>query len=188
MSERYELATPGTAVMTNATAKTYLKIDTSADDALIASLITTATDAGERYTSKEFRNNQYYLYLDTLDARICLRRSPVISVEDVEYTVSGSLTSIPTSVWYLKQGFPWSEILLKDGQSWPIDGDILEGGVRVSFTAGPHPSSDIIENGVKRHVAYLYENRGDCGDLSHADLIKISGAAMGYDRIRTPRI
>ena len=41
---------------------------------------------------------------------------------------------------------------------------------------------------ILRHVAYLYENRGDCDPSSAASSAKLSGATFLYDPFRVARI
>ena len=55
-----------------------------------------------------------------------------------------------------------SEILAQGGESWPTDTDNREQAVEIIFTSGPVVDDNIVITALQRHLAFLYQNRGDC--------------------------
>ena len=60
----YELKTQGIVPLSLADMKTYLKVTSTSDDALITTLLAAATSWGELYTAREFRVNTWLLFLN----------------------------------------------------------------------------------------------------------------------------
>lgn len=170
-------------------AKGYLKIDHKADDVSLQLMLNAVFNYAETYTSRDFRETTWKLFLDDFDDRICLQKSPVDSITSVEYTLSGTLTPIASSVFYLKKGHQWSELLLNDGQSWPTDGDDVattnEHTIEVVFATGKLARLSEAKLAVLHHLAHFNLNRGDC---TVEDAAKQSGADAMYDHFRIPRL
>jgi hypothetical protein len=177
--------TAGKLPITTKQAKDYLKLDSDSDDEFLQKLITSVVQFGERYTGRDFRANSWTLTIDCFEDRILLRRSQVATVSDITYLLSSVPTSIAPSVWYLKKTYGFSEVLLSDGQCWPTDGDKIEAGIVISFTTEPPRYLEEYCVGALRHIAFLYQNRGDCGVNEAA---KKSGAIGLYAQGRIQRI
>jgi len=189
----YSLTTPGTIPVSLATAKSWLKVDADADDQLLTLLLKVATEYAESYTRRDFRANTWTLLQDAFADRILLRRDPVASITSVGRLVSGSYSSVSASVYYLKRGQQASEVLLVSGEDWPSDEDDREHAIQVVFATQAHRSVDQARLGILRHVAWLYENRGDCDPASgDAGVIGrgalLSGATSIYDQFRVSRV
>ena len=58
---------PASEPITLAEAKSYLRVDSSGDDALITSLISTARKLCEEHTQRAFMTQTYNLFLDALE-------------------------------------------------------------------------------------------------------------------------
>ena len=201
MSDFYELTDPGTVPVTVSEAKSYLKIppNVTADDDLLTIFLAAASDFAEKYTGRELRDNDWTLFLDAfIPVRICLRRDPVASIASVKFFDQTTPTSVqqtvPTSTYYLKKGVQASEVLLQPDQEWP-DGSTpaltvneREHSIEVAFLTEAHRCLDQAKLGILRHVAFLYENRGDCDPADSADSAKKSGASILYDQIRISRV
>ncbi len=167
--------------------KIYLKVTTATDDTLIQTLINVATIHGEKYTRRSFRVQTFTLLLDAFADRIDLLRSPVDAVTFVKYLVSGSQVTVTSTVYWLKTLQQKSEILLDIGQTWPTDIDDREQAIEIEFTTTTYAQYvDVIALAIQRHVLYLYENRGDCGDIVATG--EISGANSIYDQFRVARV
>jgi uncharacterized phiE125 gp8 family phage protein len=181
-----ELTAQGTAPLSVANAKTWMKVTSTSDDTIIQGLINAATVDGEKYTGRSFRAQTWKLYLDDFCDRITLPRCPVDAITSVKYTVSGSLVTVDSSTYYLKKGQWNSEILLVYGQDWPTDSDIVEQGIEIVFTTAAYSyAAEQIDMGLKLYVAYLYENRGDCtGPKARRD----SGAEEFFNLLRIERV
>jgi uncharacterized phiE125 gp8 family phage protein len=180
----YELKTPGVMPVTLAEAKAHMKVTSDEDDDLITALIEAVTQWAEAYTGRDSRENVWTLTIDEFEDRIELRRSPVASITSVKYIVSGSPVTISSSVYYLKKGHQWSEILLQEDQTWPTDLDEIEAGIEIEFKTEAPRHLGRMKAGMLQHIALLYENRGDCD----ADTAKSSGATLLYDQFRIARI
>lgn len=193
MTDVYELVTPGTVPVLLAEMKTYMKVTSSSDDALITSMLSAATTWGENYTGREFRANIWKLLKDVFQDRIRLARAPIASVTSVEHLVSAALVPVASSVFYLKKSHQFSEILLNEDQVWPTDTDDREQVVEIVFLTESYRDTDAIKEAIKRHVAFWYKNRGDCGGSGSAgcscgDAAKGSGVTMIYDQFRIDRV
>ncbi len=78
----------GSELIDTATAKTFLRVDTSADDTLIAKMIVTARVCLENYLSRDIVAKNRTVYIPYLGSRINLPFAPVASISSV--TVDGS--------------------------------------------------------------------------------------------------
>ncbi len=199
---RYQLESQSKVPVTLAVAKSYLKLPPSvtADDDLVTLYLSAATDFAEHYMGRDLRDKTWTLFLDTFPERIALRRFPVDSITSIRYlddvTPTPSQQTVASSVYFLKHNVQISEVLLDIDQIWPIDVNCKEGTVEVLFVtvgdAGRGGNGteykDQSHTGILRHVAYLYENRGDCDPSSAASSAKLSGATFLYDQFRVVRV
>ena len=202
MTDPYQVVSAGPAPVTLEEAKSYLKLPEGAgpDDALLAVILLTATEIAESYTRRSFRPVTWTLTLDDFadcrEGRIELRRDPVSVVSSITRLVANVATAVPTSTYYLKKGVQSSEVLLADGEDWPDDTDEREGAIVVNFETVAHRRVASAKDAILRLAAYLYENRGDCGDLTQVgmgptvstDAIKGSGAQVILDQLRVSRV
>lgn len=186
MSQVYELKTAGTSPLDLAVAKSFMKVSSASEDALIQSLIGAATEWGQKYTGREFTDNTWKLLLDEFTDRITLNRDPVETITSIKYLVSDVLTAVLGSKYYLKKLVQCSEILLVANESWPTDIDDREQAIEIEFvTKSYYCESEILE-ALKRHVAYLYSNRNDCPEMKEA--ASSAGSTFIYDQFRISRI
>ncbi len=187
----YELTTPGAPPISLTEVKLYLKIAGSADDALITSLIASATEYGQKYTGREFTNNVWKMYLDQFHVRIQVNRNPIDTIDTISHLVLGVPTVIPPTDYYLKNETASSEILLVEDKDWPTDTDNREHAIEVDFTTKPYKCIELIKNALLIHVAYLHSNRGDCveaGITTVYDGAVKSGVTALYNQFRIPRV
>jgi uncharacterized phiE125 gp8 family phage protein len=169
----YVLDTPGPVPISLSVGKAHLKVETKVDDALITNLLHMVTSYAEASTGRDYRANTWVLYQDDFGAdtggRILIRKCPIDSITTVVYTVDGSLTEIASSVWYLKKSRQWSEILLKEDQEWPDDLDDIEAGIVITFVTEADRHVERAKTGMLKHLAHLYQNRGDCDVVDAAE-------------------
>lgn len=185
MSHLYTRTNTAKSPVCLADVKSYLKGPPSADDSLIQILIDSATEYGESYTGRAFRVQTWNLLIDAFAPRIAMNRNPIDAITSVKYLVSSVLTTIATSVYYLKKEVQRGLILLQEDQDWPTDLDEIEHGIEIIFTTIAYKNIDQIKNALYLHIAYLYTNRGDCDAKSAA---KASGAEAIYDQFRIARV
>lgn len=181
----YTLNDNGTLPITLKQAKAYLKVDNDADNAVIQDMIAAVVQYAERYSGRDMREKTWQLVVDCFEDRILLRKSETASITSVKYTVDGSLSTIADSVYYLKAGHQFSEILLQEDQKWPDDLDKVEAGIQIIFVTQTPRYIEQYKVGAFEHLAFLYANRGDC-DVNVAALK--SGATEKYDQGRIQRI
>ena len=187
-SQVYEMIVAGTSPVLLATAKAYLGGSKNSDDTLVQTLINACTQWGQKFTKRDFSANQYTLLLDCFEDPIELRRNPIDVIDSVEYLKSGSFDTILATVYYLKFGIQVSSIKLNVDQQWPTDGDDREQFIKITFTtkAISVDKIDIATLGILRHVAYMYENRGDCGSCS--ECADAAGVKPTYNLIKIVNI
>ena len=178
-----EVASP----VTKKDMKAYLKVTNTKDDDLIQSMIDACTKWGEKYTGRDFRAITWKLLLDCFPAstRILLKRDPVATITSIKHLVDDVLTTVDSSIYYLKKNTQNSEILLLEDQDWPTDTDNREQSITVEFVTTGYVCQDNIINAIKQHVAYMYYNRGDCDTDSSA---KQSGVRLIYGQFRITRV
>ncbi|MGJ0508852.1 MAG: head-tail connector protein [Methylocystis sp.] len=154
------LASPPTtqAVLLNE-AKAHLRVDTTDDDALIAALISAATDA-LYYLNRTIVPCQWELDLPSFSDEIILPRPPLIAVSSVIYRDPANVQqTLPASVYDVvtdSEGFGY--VRLAYGQSWP---DVRSGGepVTIRYDAGYDAPPPPIKAAIMLRVARLYELR-----------------------------
>jgi uncharacterized phiE125 gp8 family phage protein len=185
LNYRYELSSNGTLPITLESAKKYLKIENSADNEVIQDMIAAVVQFAERYTGRDMRAKTWKLVTDCFEDRILLRKSEVATVTSVKYLVDDSLSTIADTVYYLKKGHQFSEVVLRSDQVWPTDLDAIESGIEIIFVTQTPRYIEETKVGTFEHLAFLYANRGDC-DVNSAALK--SGATEKYDQGRIPRI
>ena len=182
----YDLVSAVASPVSLAAMKGYLKITSTADDALIQSMIDAATEWGEKYTGRDFRAITWDLLLDCFTDRISLRRDPVDSITTVKHLVSGSQVTVPSTVYYLKKLTQSSEILLNEDQEWPTDTDNREQAIEIQFVTKGYRCQNEIINAIERTVAFWYRNRGDCADVKRA--VEGAGVTIIYNQFRISRV
>lgn len=190
----------GPSPLTTAAARAFLRQDSTADDQVIAALVLAATEHAEAYLGRELRPNTYEMLVDEFCDRIEIPRTPVASITSVDRLVASVWTAVPTSAYFLKNNPFGAEVVLRVDESWPEDADEVEHAVRVVFVTAACAYTPTIVEGIQRHVAALYQDRGDVGPTSTgggpdnqtrhvaADTAKTSGAETLYDPFRVPRI
>jgi len=137
-------ATTGSELINTATAKTYLRVDTSEDDTLIGQMITQARIIIENYISKDVVAKTRKLYLATVDERFVLPFSPIASIQSI--TVDGTATTA-----YSEYGLDDTIVEL---ESLPAE------EVIVSYTTSGINDSFLIQANLQL-VSTLYDNRAD---------------------------
>ena len=120
-------------LFTTAEAKDFLKVDTTADDALIDSLIKAATQSCQIFTNRYFLTTVVTQYSDKWDGIYTLYKSPVDSITHVKY--NGTLPDLADRI----------------------------NAVHVQYKVGYGLTSDFVPEGIKQAVLITignwYENR-----------------------------
>ena len=157
---------PTTEIWTVSEVKDYLKVDTSADDTLISTLIQSARQAAESYLNQALITQTITEKLDRLsNPLLYLSVSPVISVSSFQYADSNNSTQTFDATNYVVDTFNKpARLSLAYGKSWPtLYGNIND--VTITYTAGystqPSGVPYQIRQAILMMVADSYDNRED---------------------------
>jgi uncharacterized phiE125 gp8 family phage protein len=169
---------PASEPLTLVEAKAHLRVDSSAEDDLITSLIEAARRMAEAYTQRQLVTATYTLTLDDFPdsyGDICLPRTPLGSVSSIAYTdVAGDSQTLATTVYEVIDDDVSASVVLKPGQRWPSVQVDKRHAVVVTFTAGYGSSgSDVPESAraaMLLIVGNLYENREAATERSMSSL------------------
>ena len=143
-------------------AKSHLKVDTTADDTYITSIIKAATQLSEEYTNRFF--------IDTVIEQTCssfadlqtLFKSKVSAVAHVKfYDSDNSLQTLSATVYDTQLNYEPSQIQLADNQSFPSI-TTRNDAVVARYTVGYGAASDvpeIIKQAILLTIGNFYQNR-----------------------------
>lgn len=180
----YQIITlPTVEPVTLSEAKSWLRVENTADDVLIASLITTSRLIAENYCNRIFPLTSISCYFYRLDISnfepfpfIHVRRAPLASLTSVEIYIDGNYTA--TTDYLLKNSTGFPRILFENG----IESDIVIYPIKVNAVFGYSVMPSDIKTAILSNIAYFYENRGDV--LSEGKLsIPLESKAI-YNRYR----
>ena len=156
----FEIITPPSgAVVTLDEVKAYLNIEPSdtSDEALLAILIAAAVDYCERYTGRVLLETGFRLTRNMINCkyRSDLAKNPLKEVTLAEYNDGdGFVTSTDNRV--NSGDYPY--VVFED-KCWGCDREVV---FKVEFTAGYENVPPSLKQGILAHIAFMYENRGDC--------------------------
>jgi hypothetical protein len=193
---------PAELAVSLATAKAHLKVTSSTEDALITLYLEAAIDYAEKFTRRDLITRTYITFRDFFPAPAqnegyypCgqipsvssgfstfssnvgfeLRKSPLQSVEQIEYFSQSVLTLLDNTIYYNTIEEDYSELLTVVGKDWPTQLDQRLQAIQITFKTGFGDTETDIPHGYRaailQHVAALYANRGDCDDSSCAAMV-----------------
>lgn len=169
-----------------ADAKQQARIDTTADDTLVTSLIIGARQWCEKYTARAFVTQTWQLTLDLWPGASekwwdGMRQGPVTGLDDVNYislprAPFQSVTSVQyfdnsdnATVWDSSNYFVDTirdpgRIALRAGAVWPVPSR-LTNGILITYVSGYGNDGtavpEVIKTAIRQLVAHWYEHRGD---------------------------
>ena len=160
---------PAAEIMTTATAKTWLRVDTSADDTLIDSLVKAARQEIERWCNIALVNTTYTYTMDgwpTCPPAVYLPRwtkGDESAVSSIYYINSaGDSTLWASSNYVVDANSPSARIALADGVSWPTLANRIA-PITITFISGFGAAAsdvpDAIIAAAKLLIADMYEHR-----------------------------
>lgn len=157
---------PATEVWTLSEVKNYLKVDTSADDTLITTLLQSAREVAERYLNQALITQTITEKLDRLNSPVIyLSVSPVISVTSFQYADSQNTTQTFNSSNYIVDTFEKpARLSLAYGKTWPtLYGNIND--VTITYTAGYGSTAASVPMQIRQAILMMiadsYDNRED---------------------------
>lgn len=139
---------PAAEPLTTAEAKLHLRVVTSADDALIASLIVAARRLAEQETGRQLVTATWELHLDSWPACgvISLPRPPLQSVTHVKYyDAADVLQTLATTLYDVDDKALAPRIVRADGATWPTL-DVRPNAVVIRFVAGYGAAGAVPDN------------------------------------------
>lgn len=166
----------------------FLRLDDAGEIALAQAMRNALVPVGERYTGRVFRPTTFRGTYPPpcFDGRtghrvLELCKSPVTAVTMVEEHVDGSFATVSDAIVTLQDHqslveFPTTSIYTED----------IRLPVRVTFTAGYADDSqerEMIDQALKHHLGYVYENRGDVAGDFTADSMPET-AKLFYNQLR----
>jgi uncharacterized phiE125 gp8 family phage protein len=161
------LVTPSaTEPVTLSEAKAHLKVDTTADDTLIASLITGARARAEWHTGRAFITQSWTLWLDAWpqNGPIEIPLPPLQSVTQVRvYALDDTPNVLDPAVYQVDAASAPARLALKETSAPPTNLRAVN-AVEIAFTAGYGAAAGVpqpIKQAILQIVADLYAHRGD---------------------------
>lgn len=145
-------------------AKAHLRIDVATEDALIESMVASATETAEQITGRAIMPQTWELTLDEFPSVIELTRLPVASVTSIKYTdTAGVEQTLASNLYRVRVGDDYGNALIVPAYNieWPETLDDVD-AVRVRFAAGYANATAVpepIKSWIKLVVASMYENR-----------------------------
>jgi hypothetical protein len=171
-----------------ADAKTYLRVDTTADDSLITALITASRRMAELYTQRAFITQKWDLWLDNwpygkssqwwdgqkdgaigsllnFSSSIDIPKPPLISIDAVNtYDETDTATLFAAANYFADTKNEPGRLALRTGCTWQPFVKSAN-GIQISFTAGYGSSASNVPlpivQAIYQTISHLYENRGD---------------------------
>lgn len=174
MNKRYRslrrTSAPVVEPVSLAEAKSHCRVDTTNDDSLLASLITTARELVEDYLDRSLVTQRLVMTLDQFPTEIELPRPPMsgsgtTTAVTVTYTVSaeGQTATLEATRYRVDRDSTPGVIRNLYGQSWPGNRDD-QNSVTVTWWAGYGSSADVpqrVKSAILMTVLELYEKRSD---------------------------
>lgn len=147
--------------------KAHARVDGSADDALLTSLIGAAREWAERYTGRAFLRQGWQAWLDRWPRadELVLRPAPLLRVTAVTLFDEADATRVLDPAGYFVDCIGEPGRLVLRSQAMRPYGLRAANGVMVAFEAGygdaPEDVPEIIRTAIRQLVAHWYEHRGE---------------------------
>jgi len=174
---------PASEPVTLAELKSWLRVETTADDSDITALGLAARRLVESYLGRQLVTATWRLTLDGfpwpggwayLEAptlfpdphTIRIPKAPLQSVSTVEYyDLGGTLNTLDAATYNVDAASDPGRIILAMGKVWPVT-KLMPAAVQITFVAGYGAAASVPEEvklAIKMLAAHWYERRGDDG-------------------------
>lgn len=157
---------PAIEVWTLSEVKNYLKVDTSADDTLITTLLQSAREVAERYLNQALITQTITEKLDRLsNPTIYLSISPVITVSSFQFNDGQNSVQTFNAANYVVDNFlKPARLALAYNSTWPtLFGNIND--VTIVYTAGYGATAASVPMQIRQAILMMiadsYDNRED---------------------------
>ena len=156
---------PASEPVTLAEAKTHLRVDGSAEDTLIASLIITSRLHVEAGLGLALVTQSWSYFLDAWPAghQVSLPLRPVQSIAAVKlYAAAESVATLAADTYLLDGAATPARLVRRDNLTWPKPGRIAS-GIEIAFVAGYGNSAAFVPAPIRQAilllVAHWHEHR-----------------------------
>jgi hypothetical protein len=203
------ITAPVTEPVTVTEAKAHARIETTADDVLLADYIIAARELVERTTGRALITQTWRLtldawpmgrsvdfgsgiselpisYLDGAEASfVDLRKAPFLAVTSVKtLDEADAETTWAASNYYTDRRHGFGRLVRKQGVAWPTIVNRDFGAIRIDFTAGYGATANTVpvalRQAIKDIVAHWYENREAVGESMQAPPMKTTAILQRY--------
>lgn len=162
-----QVTAPTELPVTLGEAKLHARIDEDTDNAMVQSLIRTATELAETYLRRAIMQQTWKQFLDAWPA--CgyheLPKAPLVSVTHVKtYDDADTATEYSAAYYQVDAISRPGRITVRTTGNWPTPTRNMN-GIEIQFVCGyatdPANVPAKIKTGILSIIAFLYENRGD---------------------------
>lgn len=180
----YRSSAPAETPITLAEAKTHLRVDSSAEDAYITSLIAAAVSLvdGEGHLGRSMVTQTWQEWSGQSPDAVRLSMGPFIALTNVDYyDTDGVLQAATLSDYEVRLEGDFVNVRPKTGKAWPSSAD-RDDSIRLTYTAGFGDAADVpdgLKHALKLLVGHWYANREAVTELSLKD------APMAFDALVT---
>lgn len=145
---------PASEPVTLSEAKSYLRLDSSAEDSLVNLLITAARKSAEEYLRRSLITQSWKLaYDDFIAGDIALPRAPVQSITSVALVdINGGSTAVSPATYSLNAA----------KTQMVLDGILSAHRIDIVYVAGYGVASDVpapLRQGILAHLAEMFDRR-----------------------------
>lgn len=168
-NNNYIVITPPTEkAILLATLKSWLRLDTAdtSEDTILDLLVGQAVGCFETISHRTLMTTGFKTFRTCWYQCYELRRSRLVSIDEVSYTGTDDLPVIVASTnYYSDKDDAYSRLIFTEAFDFPEKSDLVD-SIQISFTAGlaaitTNVPADI-QMALMQHITFLYENRGDC--------------------------
>ncbi len=187
--------------------KAWLRVTSSAEDALLGQLCVRARLMAERLTGRTIKKTRLvaswdqvpgttrrwwdgvrdgHLGMDQVSA-LELPLPPLVDVEEVRsYNDDDTSQVMDASNYRVDASDPdvFGRLCLKLGVTWPVF-TRTSNGLKVTFVAGYEAVPEDVKHAILLMAAWLYTNRGDCSDETCSGSCGAMGVLARYKVLRT---
>jgi len=148
-----------TNVISLATAKAHLRVDTTDEDTLITSLINTAGEVVEEYTGQYLSSCSFIYYADAFQSVMRVHAGPGVRINEVEYIKDDGTTNTWSSSNYHVDVKSYPMRVQFDDLPSSVDDSVH--AVRIKGDAGFSTVPSALKSAMLLIIGHLYEHRKD---------------------------
>lgn len=171
-------AEPAVEPVSVSEAKLWSRIETDADDALVASLITSARATAEIHTQRRFITQTVVARLDSFPHHIVLGQTPLQSVASITYVDPLGVTqTLASSVYTVDTFSRLARIVPAPSEAWP---SIIStpNAITITYQAGYGDDADDVPEPIRTAIKMIFGAAYD----SRQDVV----VGRGYSALRVP--